>query len=208
MQRFTALCALLCLLSWACDPTYLDNGRLVRDGNELHAAWLPWLVVADSTLETEVAPTVLPDAIEWWNEQCAAPLFELESVGEERFWELYDGEPEDRIGYVLVSVEAITSDLGWNPDDDEPDANGDATLHYCRETRPACDPGGITWAEVRIDYEIAYHEPTSLVTLIHEFGHTLGLADDPESLDLGSCMSSPTFEGCGLTSGDRSLVCE
>jgi hypothetical protein len=207
MQRFIAFCALLCLFS-ACDPTYLDEGRIVRDGHELHAAWLPWLVVADSTFGSEVEPHVLDDAIEWWNGQGAGVLFEPGEISEARFWELYDGEPEERIGYVLVSVQAITSDTGWNPDDDEPDANGDATLHYCRETRPACEPGGITWAEVRIDYEIAYHEPTALLVLIHEFGHTLGLADDPESLDLGSCMSSPTFEGCGLTAGDLALLRE
>lgn len=208
MQRFIVFLLALVSLGSACDPSYLDNGRLVRDGNELHAALLPWQVVGDSTLETEVAPNVLGDAIEWWNGQGAGMLFEPGVIDEDRFWELYEGAPEERFGFVLVSVEAITSDMGWNPDADEPDANGDAALHYCRETRPSCDPGGIVWAEVRIDYEIAYHEPTALVTLIHELGHTLGLDDDPESIDLNSCMSSPTYEGCGLTPGDLALLRE
>lgn len=180
----------------SCDPALLDEGRLTNNGIELTPFSLPWHVVADDSFEQE---GVVEQAIDWWNEKGAGVLFEG-GVDNSAFDELTLDAPSERIGVILVSVEGIPGGgTDWVIVDEE-DPNGKATVY---------DDGGLIMAcDVIIDYEIAYHEGTVYTTLIHEFGHCLGLADDPESLDLDSCMSKPTYEGCGLTGGDLQLLLE
>lgn len=181
----------------ACDPSYLDNGRLTRDGFELRPAVLPWLVVAEDSFEHA---TVVDDAIEWWNGQGVGVLFEG-GIDDAEFDALALAPIGSRYGVILASVESIPGGgVEWL-DVDEENPNGDALVLDNGE-------GAIVACDVRVDFEIAYHEPTERVTLIHELGHCLGLADDPESIDLDSCMSSPTYDGCGLTPGDLALLRE
>jgi len=200
-----AVVALLGLLAACegqeCGPVTLedmDRGRLTRDGLELVPDALPWVVVACD--HEELPRDVVQEAMAWWNDQVGEDLF-VGGVDQEELDRLEWLDVQDRPGVVTVNVEAILWE-GWTVDDDDPNANGVAVLH-------SSPLGFITAADVVLDYEISYHLPTVRLTLIHELGHTLGLDDDegpPTTVDLNSCMGSPTPPGCELTDQDLQLI--
>lgn len=196
--------AILGLLVASCGPDCgpvtledMDHGRLTRDGLELFPEVLPWTVVACD--HEDLPRDVVQEAMTWWNDRVGDELF-IGGVDQEELDRLELLDVQDRPGIVTVNVEAILWE-GWTVDGEDPNANGVAVLHG--------PPGLITAADVVVDYEISYHRSTVRATLIHELGHTLGLADDegpPVTVDLNSCMGSPTPEGCDLTDRDLQII--
>lgn len=66
--------------------------------------------------------------------------------------------------------------------------------------------GPVLTCDVVVSSDHAYHRETLVMTIAHELGHCLGLADDPPSLDLGSIMSDPFYSGARPTAHDVDLV--
>jgi hypothetical protein len=150
----------------ACDPTYLDEGLMVREGLTLH-------VDGPVGISGEFAEEVS----QWWNEQCGETLF-----------------------YSPTPTPDATIEFGYVADPHELGNLGIAAIEYSRID------GLITFCEITISSDIAYHEETALEVAKHEAGHCLGLDDDPNSLDLNSIMASPSLYRGQVTPGDCELV--
>jgi len=145
-----------------CDPE--DRGLMIIRGVETHAAAYPVPVSA----EPEVLEETL-DAVDWLNGQASAPRpceFGAGICVATIIWaELVD----EGLGVVHV-MDGTTA----------PDSGGYTTVEIA-------ESGAILAADVVV--QVGYSEPHHLR---HELGHgVLGLDDDPESVDLGSIMSSP-----------------
>jgi hypothetical protein len=164
------------LLLASCDPTYLDEGLLIRDGVDLYA--VPPLGISASP---EMVPHVLR-ATSWWNRQIGDTVF-------------FSPTPTPD---VTVSSGYVPSE-DYDPVTASGDLDGIAYLEYSRWD------GLIVSCEVVISSDILYareaHEATK-----HELGHCLGLADDPQSLDLNSIMSSPMPWSGEVTEHDREII--
>ena len=169
---------LVLFLLVACDPTYLDNGRISRDGLELYSA--PPLGVSASP---EMRPFVL-QAIDWWADQVGTEVF---------FSPTPTPDVNVTVGFVPAGDEFDIEEMtGENL--------GIAYLDYSRFD------GLVTWCEIVISSDIAYHESTVLEVTKHELGHCLALDDDPRSLDLNSIMSSPLVWRGEVTPRDKAIV--
>jgi hypothetical protein len=180
-----------------CDPSDLDHGLMVRDGNELRPMVLPWEVVISPDMEHGDA---VVEAAEAWN-GWLSPLVGLETtIDGTRFEEIWPLEPGDRMGIVLVS-EGFAGTPGGMTDSGEllEDPGGVAHLVWNAD-------GEIVAADIVISSDIAYDRQTVRDVAAHEFGHAFGLAHDGSSLDLGSCMASPPEYDCEATAGDRDLI--
>jgi hypothetical protein len=185
--------AAVSLVLCGCDPSYLDEGRMVRDGFELRPAGLPWSVVYDETVTEEIGADAVIDAVAWWQEQAGRD-------GIDRTWfvmgdEVPESDPWD--GEILVTVAALPGS-----DDDDAMAAEVADLSWN-------DEGGIIFGTVTVNHAIAYDAPTARISLLHGFGHMMGLDDDPgppETVDLRSIMASPMDPLGRLTDHDFELL--
>jgi len=163
------------------------------NGLEIGPSVLPWTVIGDDSIEH---PATFNECLNLMN-NWLAPLEVFDGeINQDRFYEMEARDDVDRSGVILVWIGALP-----DPDFEEPGPGGIADLTWD-------ETGGIWVADIVIDYEHAYDEQTFRDRFLHELGHTLGLDHDEDSLDLGSCMSSPPAWNCGLTDGDVELVHE
>lgn len=79
----------------ACDPTYLDEGLMVREGLTLHADRS--MGITPGQYSEEVA--------QWWNEQCGAELFHLTGATPDVQIEVGFVAGEDTLGDALVDFD-------------------------------------------------------------------------------------------------------
>ena len=170
----------------SCEPTYLDNGFLVVDGLELHPGVLPFVVSVDETVEDA---TLIPEVVEWWNDQVGAEVLLVAS-------------PDD-VSQVTVSVGLVPLDGS-----DEDVEDGPAGIAYLDFDE---DDGTLLGAEVVLSSDIAYDREMLLLSGLHEVGchATLALADDPGppvTVDLRSICSDPLDPLGVLTGHDRDLL--
>lgn len=178
-MRWATLLVMLCVAA-DCEQARLealDAGRMtMADGTEMRPAVLPWVVVVDESIGSDVVDL----AARWWNLETGAVLFEVD-----------DGASPQLFGTLEVS-------MGYAGGDEY----GPAGV-FRDETNL---DGEILRGSIVISSDIAYHEATVFDAIRHELGHALGLADDPHSIDLDSIMSSPLMPGAGLTEHDRDLI--
>jgi hypothetical protein len=198
MNTVRALIAFVLLLVCCgsdCDPpVYLDEGLHVTvDGITLHPGVLPAAISADDTVEDA---TLLPEAVDQWNE-----------------W--LSGDGVDRT--VLVVAEPgetprVTASVGYVPAPDwgEEFADGSSAEPLGIAYIDFAEDGEMLGAEIVISSDIAYDRDTVLQVLLHEVGHGFfGLADDPgppQTVDLRSVMSSPMDPLGVLTDHDFAII--
>lgn len=151
---------------------------------------IPWVVVADDSLDD---PSALDEAIDLMNGWFAPYVVFTGGVDCETFDQLWYLDPEDRQGYILFWVGALPNPEWEFYGDEGP--GGIARLYID-------DYGVIRSADVVIDSEHAYHRETFIRRSVHELGHTLGFEHDDYSLDLNSCMSSPPVPLCRILQSD------
>jgi len=162
----------------------------------------------------EFDPMVSPECDEWWvtassiNFEHPDSFYDAMDAVNDAFGEVLHGDIDDE-GFAALSLlepqdeaRACTI-LVWvgalpDPQWDEPGPGGICHLYY--------DLGGSVFAaEIVIDFEQSWHEPTCRDRLKHEFGHAppLFLAHDDSSMDMGSCMASPPEYDCEFTEHDK-----
>lgn len=176
-----------------------DNGRMVEEGSELRPLALPWLVSVSEDIDNRDA---VLSALDDLNSQLDPVVAFDVSTDLELYDELWLLAPNARVGTVLISQGFAGTPGGLSEDG-----------------VPLEDPGGITYliwdeegmilaADIVLSSDYTYHWQTTRDVTAHEAGHTLGLAHDDSSLDLGSCMASPPEYDCELTPSDVVLVQE
>jgi len=163
----------------------LDKERLEVDGLELYQGIIPMVVAIDDFNMDVEQIAVVGDCVDHINGLAPGLLQHQET-----------GEP-GHIGWALVSVGVPPPTVVGDPD-----PGGVALLEWDAS-------GGILYCDIVIHYEYAYDLQTFRDTLLHEMGHCpLGLAHDGDSIDLGSCMSSPVLWDCDYTDNDVQLFGE
>lgn len=166
-----------------------DNGRMVRDSVELYYTPRTVRVVATSRVKDEV----LHQSTSWWNEAGVPERFYY-TIDDELYEQLHP-QLADSYGLVLVDV-AQVSDC---PEDTE--CGGVTFLVFDQTT------GEIVAASVMLNALYAYNDETMTGAAKHEFGHVLGLADDPlPGLDINSIMRLRVNPGGILTPHDRRVL--
>lgn len=170
----------------------LDNGFMeTSDGLVLTPMVLPWEVVAEDMEH----PEALSDAMEMMNEWFFPTEVFFGGIDSERFTSLDLGPESDRYGIILVSVGSMATS-GWEDGLDFEDSGGIADLAWN-------EAGEILFVDIIVNIDYAYNVESTCNTLLHEFGHSLGFGHDGDSIDLGSCMSSPAPYDCLFTEADR-----
>jgi hypothetical protein len=167
------------------------------DGSAITYCDLPFALTPDESIGD---PTVITEAIDQVNARFDMEAMIGGAVDVMRWEDLATNGHRYRSGTILLWVGALPVDE-WEWGDMEPvTAGGTARLFF--------GPGGcIDHADIVIDYADAYDRDTVRRRLLHEFGHAVfGLAHDGDSIDLGSCMSSPAPYGCDYTDGDVELI--
>jgi hypothetical protein len=158
----------------------LDHGFLEVDDCTLYQGIDPFAVAIDATGLDDDQIEELRLAVEYADARCPGGL-------------MYEGTEVTPgfEGWVSISVSALPDSL-W----DEPGPGGVALPVWDLDC-------GIVSCEIIIDYEHAYDLQTLRDRTLHELGHCpFGLAHDGDSLDLGSCMSSPPAWDCDYTDRD------
>lgn len=160
-----------------------DNDFHITDGGlQLRPGALPFAVMVDETVEDE---TLLPEAVEWWNDAVGTEVLVIDDVA-----------PQIVVstGYVPTPDSDLTGDG---------DPIGIAYIDYAED-------GTVLNGEVVLSSDVAYHRPTMLKALEHEFGHLpMALSDDPGidvTVDLKSIMGSPLDPLGELTDHDLKLI--
>jgi hypothetical protein len=126
------------------------------------------------------------DVSAWWNSTMARDGVERDVL----FFD--DQAPEISVSFGLVPItgEELENETG---------PLGIAYLDYTVD-------GAIFNCEIVISSDIQDSESTVEEVLRHESGHCLGLADDPDSIDLNSVMADPYLEGGELYQGDWEVL--
>lgn len=185
----TSLIFILALLV-GCDSASLDNGLLEHDGFEARPVMLPITIVHDDTINDDM----VNEAIGWWAERVDGELFVADH--DPAAWTGIDRlPPEHRVGYVMVWQ-------GYPRDhdlEDEREPLGESVIIWGEEA-------SIVSAEVIISPDATDWRRWYVATIVHELGHCLGLADDPDSVELNSIMSETLEPSNDLTDGDRALL--
>lgn len=166
---------------------------LIIDGLRLCPDYVPWEIVADDSIEH---PDIFYECIDIANSWVESNIIIYGEIDDDRFNDLYFSDVEERPGIVLHWIGALP-----DPDFDEPGPGGITDLTWNEE-------GGIWVADIIIDSEDSYDRQTYRDRLLHEFGHIFGLAHAQDSLDLGSCMSSPPQWNCDMTIWEKELILE
>jgi hypothetical protein len=213
MRNLTAIISLAILpflMGSDCEKSRLeslDNGQMTTDqGVPLYPASLPWEVVGEE-MEN---PEALSDAIEAANGWFSPVEVFAGGVDSERFMALdLLPEPvsceEDDPGYERCGVILVSQGYVGTPDWDEGlDFNDDGGIADMRWN----EDGEILYGDIILNIDYAYDYQTMRDTSLHELGHFLGFAHDGDSLDLGSCMSSPPQYDCRYTESDIERVGE
>lgn len=172
----------------SCEP--IDNGQIETSVGLLCPFNRQWLVTHDESLSEEN----VVEAVEFWNDVSDRVLFNTKS---DSIYYHYI----DELGLSERSG-VITATVGYPRDDDPFDDSstlGNASLWWNDEAR-------IVTAHITVSPEGDDGGSWTVAILEQELGHTLGLADDPESVDLDSIMSNPVVPGRGVTPGDLDIV--
>ena len=188
-----------CLLGSECEARRLenlDNGMMMDDELTLHPMIIPWDVVADEFEQ----PRAVDEAMEIVNDAFFPTQVLVGGIDAVRFEEVSGGVPIEWIGTILLS-EGFVGTPTWDGELGFEDAGGIADMRWN-------DDGEIFYVEIIINSDVAYHRESVRRYLVHEFGHAMGLAHDEDSLDLGSCMSSPAPYGFELLESDVQRVLE
>lgn len=168
--------------------------HVAEDGVELYPCVLPAAIAADETLTDE---TLLPEAIDRWNE-----------------WLSRDGVSRTVLVLALAGeTPRVTVSVGFTGTPDWGTSLYDAIGGVETGDRTSIDyaeDGEILGAEIVLSSDVEYHRPTMLVALIHSLGHApLGFEDDPgppTTVDLRSIMASPMDPLGELTDHDFELL--
>ena len=208
MSLMLSICLSVLLMGSDCERERLDkldHGLMeTNDGQVLMPASLPWEVVGEE-MEN---PEALSDAIEAANEWFAPVEVFIGGVDSERFAAIdLLPEPEscseDDPGYERCGVILISQGYVGTPDWDEvldfDDDGGVADMYWNED-------GEILFGDIILNIDYAYDYQTMRDTSLHELGHFLGFAHDEDSIDLGSCMSSPPQYDCEYTEADRGRI--
>jgi hypothetical protein len=187
-----------CLTGSDCETERLEslnNGQMTDDDLILHPMVVPWEVISDDLEQ----PRGLDEAMEIVNEAFFPTQVLSGGIDVERFDESIL-DTDGLFGVILLS-QGFVGTPEWDEELGFIDDGGIARMEWN-------EFGEIYFVEIIINSDIAYDRRSVREVLIHEFGHALGLAHDEESLDLGSCMSSPPPYGCELLLSDVELVLE
>jgi hypothetical protein len=174
----------------SCDPSYLDNGFMEVDGRRMEPLDLPYVVAHDDS----ISGSAIDEAVAWWHEETDLEVGSLFVVDHdpELFDELDGLSENDRIGAITVWSE-------WPNVPEDVEALGATIIRRDSEAR-------IKTTEVLVSPDVIGDRQWTIAVLRHEFGHCLGLAHDPNSIDLNSIMSSSVNPIQGLTPGDRERI--
>jgi hypothetical protein len=182
----------------------LDNGLMETNGGlVLTPASLPWEIVGEE-MEN---PEALSDAIEAANEWFAPDVVFTGGVDSERFGEIdilpmpltCEGvDANARCGVILIS-QGYVGTPEWDEGLEFEDDGGVADMWWNED-------GEILFGSIILNIDFAYDYQTMRDTSLHELGHFLGYEHDEDSLDLGSCMSSPPQYDCEYTEADRGRI--
>jgi len=168
---------------------------MVREGNELRPASLPFQVIVGSTVEH---PDGVRDALDMINGRLAPVTAFDSAVDYAEFDRLWPLAPELRTGTVLV-WQGFVGSSGLNDAGEVIDDRG-GIVHLLYDGE-----GLILAADIVINSDYGYDRQTVRDVMAHEAGHVLGLAHDGSSMDQGSCMSAPPEYDCSLTDADVEL---
>jgi len=150
----------------------------VEDRGMLPGVCGPIVIPFEVIPEPQIDREVVDAAVAMWNEATVLPFF---VIVEERWEECRD---EGCLAAALVVVNTPLNE----------DALADTALDIRNEQVRSC------LISLHPTWGIQVH------ILAHELGHCLGLDDDPDSLDLASIMSSPTYPQYRPTESDVRLV--
>lgn len=182
--------ALMCLLVVGCHVEsveagrieFVDVGRIMSvDGEELVPSYLPWYVVhAD-----DVNDDLVDEAANWWNMAFGEELFVVDHAC---WWDYYRYGLDTRYRYGVIMV--------WQAPPRDERVLGIADLYY--------DDGDIEAVNIKMSTRCAT-DNWFITSLRHQFGHALGLGDDPGGLD--SIMSGDELVlDAVVTEYDRELI--
>lgn len=186
----------LMLMGSDCEEKRLDDlndGMMQTAGVDLRTDQIPWVVVGQSFEH----PESFDRAVERMNTYYDPCVVLDAMIDEVAFLELEMASDDERLGTIIVS-EGFVGTPEWDDELGFIDDGGIADLRW--------DDGGIIiFADIVVNIDHAYDATWVEDTLVHEFGHVMGLAHDGDSLDLGSCMSSPPPVGCRILTSDVEL---
>jgi len=181
-QRIAMVVVALAVMGSDCERERLEG---LDEGMYAEPEYFPWAIVPEPELELDVG-----QACQWWNEQLS----------------------RDGVTRVVHHLE---------PGADYPEATHGVIpvfYGYLPPNEDGTDPGGLfeyaerdgllLYGTITVSADMEYHAPTVGGILRHELGNALGLADDPNSIDLNSVMSFELAEHGELTEHDFELLAE
>lgn len=182
MQRVVTVLVALAMLGSDCERERLEG---LDEGMYAEPEYLPWAVVPEPELELEVL-----QACDWWNNEMSR-----DGVTRVVF------HPEPGADYDEGTHGVIPVFYGFIPENEDGTMPGGLFEYAERD-------GLLLYGQITILADLEYHPATVSAALRHELGNALGLADDPNSIDLNSVMSYELAENGELTEHDFALVAE
>jgi len=201
MRRFVYVLLALACLGADCERerlVKLDHGQLTApdDGRKLYPVGGPWVLYADPYMLDH--PDAVHESAGYINQRFGTYWLDV-LVDADAFFHAGAGDYGDDM-LILLTIGSLP-DRAWP----EPDPGGYADLDwYCRDSEDECY---ITRCEIVLDVDVALSWQATRDYLLHELGHCpFGFAHDEDSVDLGSCMSSPPTFDCEFTDSDVDRV--